>query len=87
MYDNCRRTCMQKSAKIMNEIYRKKKNEFLMILDSLFDITHSDTITIMDIDVDKEFIISQCLIVYVFLMNENRAMIYSFSLIDTTFMR
>lgn len=57
MYDNWRN--LQKNAKITGKIYRKKENEFISILDSLFDIAHSDALNIIKIDVDKQFLINQ----------------------------
>lgn len=57
MYESWRN--LQKNAKITGEIYRKKENEFIVILDSLFDIAHSDALNIIKIDVDKEFLINQ----------------------------
>lgn len=57
MYENWRN--LQKNAKITGEIYRKKENEFIVILDSLFDIAHSDALNIIKIDVYKEFLINQ----------------------------
>lgn len=57
MYDNWRN--LQKNAKVTGEIYRKKENEFILILDSLFDIAHSDALNIMKIDEDKQFLINQ----------------------------
>lgn len=57
MYDNWRN--LQKNVKVIGEIYRKKENEFIVMLDSLFDIAHSDALNIMKIDEDKKFLINQ----------------------------
>lgn len=50
MYNNWRD--VQKSFTKIGEIYRKKENEFVTLLDSLYDIAHLDALKLMKNDVD-----------------------------------
>ena len=57
LYESLR--LLQRSEKRRSELQESKEKKFLDSLDDLFDIAHSDALTMMHIESDKHFLLNQ----------------------------
>ncbi|GBM63861.1 hypothetical protein AVEN_69873-1 [Araneus ventricosus] len=47
---------LQKNAKKLQDVFKRRQQEFVSNLDNLFDIAHSDALQLMKIEKDRMFL-------------------------------